>query len=303
MKSDVKYTFKQISHCNMCGAPVSQHAYLGRRLNQSQGKNPAKKPGVTVSVYKCRMCRLVFSNPMPVPENIHDHYNINPEEYWAEDYFVRNRNYFKNEIRKIKDFLPEDNQIRSLDIGAGLGKQMISLTEEGIDAYGIEPSRSFYEMALEKFGIAAEKLQNTSIETAEFPGEYFDFISFGAVLEHLYDPSASIKKALFWLKPGGIIHIAVPSSDWFVAKLINLYFRFRGTRFVTNLSPMHEPYHLYEFSEKTFQIHAEQNNYQIAEISHFVDKTYLPPRFDFILKPYMKKTHTGMAMIVWLKKK
>jgi 2-polyprenyl-3-methyl-5-hydroxy-6-metoxy-1,4-benzoquinol methylase len=43
-----------------------------------------------------------------------------------------------------------------------------------------------------------------------FPEAHFDFITFGAVLEHLYDPSMSIHKAMSWLKPSGIMHIEVP---------------------------------------------------------------------------------------------
>jgi 2-polyprenyl-3-methyl-5-hydroxy-6-metoxy-1,4-benzoquinol methylase len=49
--------------------------------------------------------------------------------------------------------------------------------------------------------IPPEKLQLGMIENIEYPKDNFDFITFGAVLEHLYDPSAAIKKAMNWLKP------------------------------------------------------------------------------------------------------
>ncbi|MBK8291297.1 MAG: methyltransferase domain-containing protein [Flammeovirgaceae bacterium] len=59
-----------------------------------------------------------------------------------------------------------------------------------------------------------------------YPENSFDFISFGAVLEHVYSPADSILRTLRWLKPNGIIHIEVPSSDWLINKIIN---------FITNL--------------------------------------------------------------------
>lgn len=303
MRSNVKYRFVPVETCNMCGSASDRHCFLGRRLNRSQGSRPLKKSGITVSIFRCRDCGLIFSNPMPVPELIQDHYNIEPELYWNEKYFEQNKQYFRGEIDTLKSLTDTSFQLKTLDIGAGLGKTMTALTNAGFDSFGIEPSKAFYEMAIEKFGISPEKLLNTSIEQAEFPEDYFDFISFGAVLEHLYDPSESILIALKWLKPGGVMRIAVPSADWLVGKFINIYYRFRGTRFVTNLSPMHEPFHLYEFSARTFQIHSRQHNYEIALIQHFVDQTFMPKMFDGMLKPIMKATKTGLALAVWVRKK
>jgi len=51
-----------------------------------------------------------------------------------------------------------------------------------------------------------------------------------------------------WLKTDGIMHIEVPSSDWLIARLLNFYYKIRGLDYVTNISPMHEPFHLYEFA-------------------------------------------------------
>jgi 2-polyprenyl-3-methyl-5-hydroxy-6-metoxy-1,4-benzoquinol methylase len=43
--------------------------------------------------------------------------------------------------------------MKSLDIGAGLGKAMQVLNTAGFDAYGIEASETFYNNALQKGGI------------------------------------------------------------------------------------------------------------------------------------------------------
>jgi ubiquinone/menaquinone biosynthesis C-methylase UbiE len=150
--------------------------------------------------------------------------------------------------------------------------------------------------------ISPERLILSSIEDAEYPENFFDFITFGAVLEHLYDPNDSIKKALSWLKPGGIIHIEVPSSEWLTHKLVNFYYKLRGLEYVANLSPMHEPYHLYEFDLKTFKINGEKLGYKVARFDYYVCDTFLPKSLDFILKPYMRKKNKGMQLCVFLKK-
>ena len=287
----------------MCGSKTDTHKILGKRLNQSQGKNPKNKIGITITVAKCSKCGLVYSNPQPVPIDLQDHYGVPPENYWKNNYFSIDDNYFKGEIDRLKKLIDFKEGMKSLDIGAGLGKAMVALSKVGFDSYGIEPSQQFYERAISKMGIPLEKLKLGMIENVDYPENHFDFISFGAVLEHLYDPSHSILKALKWLKPNGIIHIEVPSSDWLINRIINLFYKLNRTDYVGNISPMHTPYHLYEFGIKSFQEHSNQNGYDIALHEYYVCQTYMPKLADYILKPYMKWTNTGMLVCVWLRKR
>jgi hypothetical protein len=59
-------------------------------------------------------------------------------------------------------------------------------------------------------GIPEDSLALAGVEDAKLPAEHFDFISFGAVLEHLQSPCQAIERAIGWLKPGGIIQAEVP---------------------------------------------------------------------------------------------
>jgi 2-polyprenyl-3-methyl-5-hydroxy-6-metoxy-1,4-benzoquinol methylase len=287
----------------MCGSSSDSHKVLGKRLNRSQGKNPTKRIGISTTIAMCTNCKLIYANPLPIPENIQDHYGVPPEDYWKESYFTIDNTYFSNELNILRSLLKSTERVRSLDIGAGLGKAMIALEKAGFDTYGFEPSKPFYERAISKMGISPERLKLGMIEDVDYPTESFDFISFGAVLEHLYDPSASIQKALKWLKPEGIIHIEVPSSQWLINDLINLFYKVRGKDYVGNLSPMHDPFHLYEFSLRSFEEHARKNGYEIAHYEFFVCDTYLPKITDVILKPLMKWTDKGMQLTVWLRKR
>jgi SAM-dependent methyltransferase len=298
-----QYSFNYITNCNMCKSNTDTHKILGKRLNQSQGKNPKNKTGITTTIIKCSNCGLIYSNPLPIPYNIQDHYGVIPENYWKPEYFNYNEAYFKSEINKLKTLLDFYSGMKSLDIGAGLGKAMIALKKVGFDAYGFEPSKPFYERAINNMQISPDYLKLGMIENMEYPDNYFDFISFGAVLEHLYNPSEAIGKALEWLKPNGIIHIEVPSADWLINKLINIYYVINRSDYVGNISPMHEPFHLYEFNIKSFQKNSIINNYTVASHEYYVCQTYMPGFLDIVLRPIMKATNTGMQLCVWLRKK
>lgn len=194
--------------------------------------------------------------------------------------------------------------MKALDIGAGLGKAMRSLKNAGFNAYGIEASIPFYEKAINKVGISKDKLKLGSVESTDYEKNYFDFITFGAVLEHLYEPSVILQKALDWLKPKGIIHLEVPSSKWMLPKFMNFYYRLIGTDYVTNLSPMHNPFHLYEFDLKSFEKSVFKEKIEIEKYYYNVCSIYYIPKiFHPILRYYMNKTNKGMQLTVFLRKK
>lgn len=302
--SNKRYWFEEIRHCEMCGDETTNHKVLGIRLNKSQGLKPKSKSGITVSVNQCRKCALIYAQPMPVPFDIQDHYGVPPESYWKPSYFDWQESYFANEIKILKgqllDFKPG---MKALDIGAGIGKCMLSLEKAGFDVYGFEPSKPFFEKAISEMHIDPQKLRLGMMEEMEYEAESFDFITFGAVFEHLYHPAACLEKALTWLKPNGIIQIEVPSSKHLIPKLINLYYRLIGTNYVTNISPMHEPFHLYEFGLKSFQYLGDKLNYSIVLHDYYVCDIYFFPQIVHSpLARIMKATDTGMQLAVWLKK-
>ena len=288
----------------MCGSPSSGHKLMGQRLNQTQGLRPQKKEGISVSVKKCRHCNLVYSSPQPVPFDIQDHYGIPPESYWSPSYFHWTEDYFAPQIATLKKLMEIKQSMKALDVGAGIGKGMLSLGHAGFDTYGFEPSHPFYERAIAKMNIDPGKLKQGMIEEVNYPEDHFDFITFGAVLEHLYHPAASLEKAMKWLKPGGIIHAEVPSSGWLIARLINFYYRLAGTNYVTNTCPMHDPFHLYEFDVKSFQKLGERIGFKIAFHEYMVCTIRNIPRpLHFIFRKYMEMTDTGLQLTVWLQKK
>jgi len=292
-----------VANCEMCGDSTVKHKILGQRLNGHVGFKPRKKSGISVSVKKCNNCQLIYSSPLPIPFNIQDHYGVPAEAYWLPEYFNWSPDDFSNELKRLKDLIEIKKGMKSLDVGAGIGKCMLSLQLAGFEIYGLEPSPSFRQKAITEMNIPAERLKLGMVEDIDYPENYFDFITFGAVFEHLYHPSTALAKALKWLKPGGIIHIEVPSSKYIVQKLINIYYRVIATNYVSNISPMHDPYHLYEFGYKSFEELGKKIGYKIIFHEYYVcSERAFPKAFRSLLKQYMKWTNTGMQLTVWLSK-
>jgi len=294
----VQYAFKPVEKCDMCGS--GNFRLLGQRLNRSQGFRPKQASGISVSVKQCRDCDLIFSDPQPIPENLSDHYDLPPEEYWkglpawSQDYFAR-------EIETAKRLLDFRPGMTALDIGAGVGLAMQSLSAAGFDTWGLEPAEPFYEHIVRS--VDPSRIALTTLEDASYGEASFDFITFGAVLEHLYDPAAALESALRWLKPNGLIQAEVPSSDYLVARLVNLFFRLRGTSYVTHLSPMHPPFHLFEFGLESFRKNGLLAGYSIAEhhydvctIPHFPKLLHAPLRW------WMDRKKSGMQLTVYLRR-
>lgn len=298
------YHFEEINKCEMCGDNTNNHKIIGQRLNKSQGFDPKNKHGIAVSILKFTKCNLIYTNPQPIPIDIQEHYGIPPESYWKAEQFNYDPNYFSGQIKAAKELLPFHDGMVALDIGAGLGKCMISLSNAGFNTYGLEPSLPFFERALSKMRLSPERLKNSTVEDVYYDENSFDFITYGAVFEHLHHPKETLIKALDWLKPKGIIHLEVPSSNYFISKLINAYFKLIGTNYVTNLSPMHSPFHLYEFDLESFRILGKKLGFQI--VKHHFDVCTIPAHIPSILHPllrwHMEKTNSGMQLTLYIRK-
>jgi 2-polyprenyl-3-methyl-5-hydroxy-6-metoxy-1,4-benzoquinol methylase len=299
------YRFHYHTQCPMCNAPLSYSKVIGKRLNQSQGFWPRSKVGIATSVLKCKKCKLIYAQPMPLPLNLSDHYDIPAEKYWSQVPTINPSAIAPHVKHFIKLYGNTPQGCKVLDVGCGVGQTIKALETFGFDCYGIEPSSHFIDYGIKYLGVDPSKVICTSIEEASFPENSFDFIYMGAVLEHIADPSAALNKLVKWLKPKGLIFVDVPSSNYLIAHLINLYYKMIGTDYVTNISPFHVPFHLYEFSHISFLYNGKMNGYDVVEYE-YLPGTFPKKSIELItapLKKIMKITQTGMQLDLWIRKR
>lgn len=289
----------------MCGEMDTQSIILGQRFNCRQGLRTHRLQGITTTVKKCSRCGLVYTNPIPVPLKISDHYDVRPEEYWGSEYLNYDPGHFSWQTRIALELLNRraSCSLVALDIGCGVGKDIKTLHRNGFDCYGIEPSRSFCGEAIALTGLDNSRIICESLESATFQEAKFDFINFGAVFEHLYHPAASLAKVVGWLKPGGIVHIEVPSSRWLIERLYHIALKMKGSECTSYLSPMHAPYHLYSFSIESFRCLSSKLGLDILRHDYHVNSALHTPRpLKGLVSSLMRKTNRGMQLTVWLGK-
>lgn len=102
-----------------------------------------------------------------------------------------------------------------LDIGAGSGRDMIKLLEQGHEVLGIEPCEELIDLAFKNHPILSGKIYKDSLpDLDERLNGKFDGILCSAVLmhipkNHLFDTAFSLKRVL---KPGGFLLVSIPKE-------------------------------------------------------------------------------------------
>lgn len=299
------YCFEPVAACNMCGAPAADARVLGMRMNRSQGMRPRSVRGTAVTVVRCGACGLIYPDPMPLPASLDDHYAMGSEDYFVDDMrsFGQTSPERISRYRDLRRFLPIDRKAKAIDVGVGTGSSMRAMIEAGFDVSGFEPVDQFRERAVKALDLAPERILAAGIDDAEFPVGEFDMVSFGAVLEHLYDPAGSIEKVLRWVRPGGIVYAEVPNARHLMARVINAFFAIQRANMVTHLSPMHSPFHIYEFDPRSFRQHGAKAGYELAEVQYEIGTVRQVPAFTHgLFRTLMWAGNSGLQMHVVLRK-
>jgi 2-polyprenyl-3-methyl-5-hydroxy-6-metoxy-1,4-benzoquinol methylase len=100
---------------------------------------------------------------------------------------------------------------RVLEVGCATGFFTRALVDRGCQVVGIEVDADAAAVASEW----AERIVVGDLDAgtlwSELEGEQFDAITFGDVLEHLRDPLSTLRAAVRYLKPSGLVAISVPN--------------------------------------------------------------------------------------------
>lgn len=127
-------------------------------------------------------------------------------------YQDKSKKYFNNPRVDLIGLIPKNENNKILEVGAGSGDTLVEIKK--------------LKLAKEVVGVELMKLDDSqqknseidriifgNIETIEldFPGEYFDVIICGDVLEHLLDPANALKKLHKYLKTDGVLITSIPN--------------------------------------------------------------------------------------------
>ncbi len=205
------------------------------------------------TIVKCNVCGLVFLEELP-----HDgqraYRELSDPEYHSEN--ESRTQIFKQLLSSIEsDHFPHNSGARKLlDIGCATGTLLRVASEHGWIASGVEPSRWAVDM------IEAPLRENVFLGTFEdtsFPDDTFDLVVLWETLEHIEDPSATLRKASRILRPGGIIVINIPNIESFWSHLL------RDRWWLV------EQMHYYYFEPRTIRQLLENSGFSVISIKPF----------------------------------
>jgi GT2 family glycosyltransferase len=115
----------------------------------------------------------------------------------------------RNDILSLMDS-PKDKAINVLEVGCACGATLIRIKDiyKNANLYGVEYNLNAAKIAEKNAKILGYNIETDKIECEE---EFFDYIIFGDVLEHLYDPSKVLLELKKFLKKDGFILASIPN--------------------------------------------------------------------------------------------
>lgn len=135
-------------------------------------------------------------------------------EYASLEFFERVR-WSRYEVtdKWMKKFIDFDHvkEKKLLEIGFGIGTDLLTFAENGAEVYGIDITQKHYELAQKNFELHKQKCNLKLCDAAEidFPSSFFDIVYSNGVLHHTPDTIRCISEAYRVLKPGGTMIVTM----------------------------------------------------------------------------------------------
>ena len=165
-----------------------------------------------INVVRCRECDLVYVNPRPHLDILHDQYH--DEDYF--DYYEQMEQSdavtFNRRLIKVEARTPPG---RLLDLGCARGTFLQVALKRGWQGVGVDISTSAIEHC-QSLGLDAHC---GNLPDLQFAAESFDFINMEDSIEHLPDPATMIKEVYRLLKPNGWLLVRTPDIGSLIARL------------------------------------------------------------------------------------
>ncbi len=262
--------------CPLCGSQDIR--FKGFRLPVPQRWNPdLSMIDSAIRVLQCSNCLLIFPEYIPAKDLKKLYEYVDAEEYFRNSLRVLTRRFYK----RLYGWLLTIGFRRGwhvLEVGSGTGIWLKMFVELGAKVVGIEFARNFIDFAVNAQGVDPNLIMEADIETVELPAGEFDLVIAHQILEHLRDPFGVWDKLVNALRPGGFIYVVVPCAEWKVASLIDLYYKVRFKKpLTTHLSPLHPPFHLYEFSGRSLKLMCSRNGVHVISLKQIREAMIEPP--------------------------
>jgi 2-polyprenyl-3-methyl-5-hydroxy-6-metoxy-1,4-benzoquinol methylase len=222
----------------------------------------------------CNNCGFKFTNPRPTENTIAPYYaynaymshNSHSKSMLSFVYRLARKYMMGKKLRLIKNHVGSYN-FSMLDFGCGTGDFLAYCNKNGIETQGYETDENARKIATEVNNVNAYSPQQIN----DIPAQKYDAISLWHVLEHIHKLDEQIELFKKWLKPEGLVFIAVPNSESYDAK----YYK-------QNWDALDVPRHLYHFSPAPLKLLMEKHSFKFeAKYPLILDAFYISMRSEW----------------------
>lgn len=196
-------------------------------------------------ILKCSNCGLIFRFPLSSREELQKFYD--QKIHLESRYFAGLRAKYRRDHPAVKLYCREFNKIarlkkpgKILDVGCAYGVFLDLARQYGWKPFGVEIAQESSSYARKKFNFP---VQNSTLEEANFRASSFSLVTMWDLIEHLTDPTATLKEVNRILEKDGMILIMTINIDSLIAKMANLNPRTRNF--------LYDRQHNYFYSNKT----------------------------------------------------
>jgi 2-polyprenyl-3-methyl-5-hydroxy-6-metoxy-1,4-benzoquinol methylase len=202
--------------CWICGnreAKPWKARNLPAHLSPDDLKVTDHRYGTTLALDQCSGCGFIYAHGDELPELTALYEQLEDDEY------ERTQDTRVLQMRWILDLSlrARPHARRVLDIGSGAGLLVAEAKRRGLEAVGVEPSRSLVEVAERVNGV--QLLQGT-FPHPELSTSRFDVVFLVDVIEHVADPVGLLKATADVLAPGGAVVVVTPDVKSILARLL-----------------------------------------------------------------------------------
>lgn len=250
-----------VNRCRVCGnnffeEPLLRYENMPKAAQYlPDAESLESDKGVDLEVCQCSGCGLVQISNAPVPY----YKEVIRAVAISEEMKEFRRKQFSSFVQKYS-LLGK----KVIEVGCGRGEYLSIMQRSGVDAYGLEYSSDSVAQCV-KNGLKVSKgfLQSSTDRLDDAPFDAFFMLSF---LEHLPDPTSTLKGIYNNLTDNAIGLVEVPNFDMILQK--NLFSEFIGD-------------HLFYFTKETLGSTLRQNGFEIIECSEVW--------YDYIISAVVKK--------------
>ena len=204
--------------CALCGSGEYQIHLVGRDLSlRLEG---------SFRIVRCAECGLLYLNPRPTRDEVEALYPFESyDQYNAALSKVRSRLVRADRAyglrKRARRVAAWKRGGRLLDVGCATGDFVEYMRGVGDwEVYGVELNSNAARYVREELHIP---VWQGTLEEADLPAGHFDVVTMWHVLEHVFDPIATLNQVARVLKPDGVLLCHVPQLDSLDARLWGPY--------------------------------------------------------------------------------